>query len=170
MWYYAGSYKGFRLDDLSVKEWAQLPPEVRMSVYFSFNAYLLFLKSFRVDYICPRERNTREEKIHPLRTHMKLRNFTLLVLSKSLALGLNVSVTTKRFINLFWITLPSSARPNGSHSLPLVLIFLLRLVMMYNLFPRYRLQPIVLIHRIRVALSCLWLKARPTFLLLWLVD
>jgi len=41
MWYYAGSYKAFRLDDLSIKEWAQLSSEVRMSVPFSANAYRL---------------------------------------------------------------------------------------------------------------------------------
>ena len=39
MWYYAGSYKAFRLDDLSIKEWAQLSPEVRMGVSFSAYAY-----------------------------------------------------------------------------------------------------------------------------------
>jgi hypothetical protein len=43
MWYYAGSYKGFRLDDLSIKEWAQLSPEVRMNTFFPSNAYR-FLK------------------------------------------------------------------------------------------------------------------------------
>ena len=39
MWYYAGSYKAFRLDDLSIEEWAQLSPEVRMTIYFYANAY-----------------------------------------------------------------------------------------------------------------------------------
>jgi len=34
MWYYAGSYKAFRLDDLSIKEWTQLSLEVRMRVPF----------------------------------------------------------------------------------------------------------------------------------------
>lgn len=29
VWYYAGSYKAFMLDYLSVKEWEQLPAEVR---------------------------------------------------------------------------------------------------------------------------------------------
>ncbi|KAF8801448.1 hypothetical protein BYT27DRAFT_7198244 [Phlegmacium glaucopus] len=32
MWYYAGSYKAFRLDDLSVKEWAQLSPETTSAI------------------------------------------------------------------------------------------------------------------------------------------
>ena len=131
------------------------------STYLFWNLPRLHLQSWK--------KRSPEEKTHPLRTHMKLRNFTLLVLSKLLALDFNVSVSTKRFINLFWITLPNSARPNGNHSLLLVLMFLLRLVMVYNLVPRYHLQPIVLVHRI--ALSCLWrLQARPTFLQLWLVD
>ena len=61
MWYYAGSYKAFRLDDLSIKEWAQLSSEVRMSVSLSANAYRFF-KTF-IDYICHRQRNTiRKEK------------------------------------------------------------------------------------------------------------
>ena len=55
MWYYAGSYKGFRLDDLSIKEWAQLSPEVQMSIYFFL--YISFFETF-LDYICYRERNT----------------------------------------------------------------------------------------------------------------
>ncbi|KAF8162712.1 hypothetical protein B0H34DRAFT_856362 [Crassisporium funariophilum] len=32
VWYYAGSYKAFRLDDLSTKEWAQLPPEASSAI------------------------------------------------------------------------------------------------------------------------------------------
>ena len=63
MWYYAGSYKGFRLDDLSIKEWAQLSPEVQMSIYFFL--YISFFETF-LDYIRHRERNAlRKKKLIP---------------------------------------------------------------------------------------------------------
>lgn len=31
LWYYAGSYQAFQLEDLTAKEWAQLPTEVNLS-------------------------------------------------------------------------------------------------------------------------------------------
>lgn len=43
LWYYAGSYQGFRLEDLTVKEWAQLPTEVCLPLSLNCVIVRLFL-------------------------------------------------------------------------------------------------------------------------------
>jgi hypothetical protein len=128
MWYYAGSYKAFKLDDLSVKEWSELSPEVRL---------ILFIHG-TPEYLCRPHRPllkklSPEGKMRPLRILTKLRNFTLLVLSELPVLGCSVLVSTKRFINPSLNTLLSSARPNGNHLMLALMFLLLLLVVLYNL-------------------------------------
>ena len=72
VWYYAGSYKAFMLDYLSVKEWEQLPAEVR-SLYFSTHSYSL--STYRPKHPSSRKRSP-HEKTQPHKRPMRRHNYT----------------------------------------------------------------------------------------------